>query len=180
MNNVPKVIPLSLKERMILLYSAITLIGLIMIDLLADYDSASGLKHFLKDTLLEIGILSVAIFMTHYLWSRFVRLTTEQQHAEEDLRHALSTVRELEVRERVAASKFGHACDLAFEQWQFTKAESEIAHHLLGAKSLKDIAAFRFTSEGTLKNQARSIYSKAGVKNRVEFMASLIGKLAPS
>lgn len=179
MNNVPKVIPLSLKERMTLLYSSMLLIGLIMIDLVADYENSKSIWQFFADTILEISILSVAIFMTNYLWSRFVRLSHEQSLAEEELRGALNVVEKMKVRERIAANEFKQVCDLAFSEWKFSKAESEIAHHLLGSRSLKDIASFRYTSEGTLKNQARSIYSKAGVKNRVEFMAGLIEKLAP-
>lgn len=53
-----------------------------------------------------------------------------------------------------------------FDAWQLTAAEAEIAMLLLKGLSLKEIAAMRATSERTVREQARSVYRKAGVSGR--------------
>jgi len=172
--NVTKVTSLNLKERMTLTYCLISLLCMIFIDLIASYDRNLSFKDMILGTALEFAILGVTLFMGHFLWSRFVRVSQERVSAQQGLEDALDAVRELKGRERVHKEDFEGSCRVLFSEWCLTKSEVEIAHLLLSAKSLKEIAAFRFTSEGTLKNQARSIYQKAMVKNRVEFMALII------
>jgi len=54
-----------------------------------------------------------------------------------------------------------------------TTRESDVMNLLVQGKSYKTIAAELYISENTIGTHARSIYSKAGVTNRVELMALL-------
>ena len=61
-----------------------------------------------------------------------------------------------------------------FEEWRLTQTEKEVAMLLLKGLSFKEIAAVRSTLEKTVRQQASSIYKKAGVSGRHEFSAWFI------
>lgn len=176
--NVTKGTQVNLKDKMVLTYCLVILLVLILIDLVADYDRSLTIIELLSDTFLEIGILVLTLYMSKYLWLRFVDENQTRLRAEVGLEQALNEVRRLEVKERQEQIQFDVMCEELFNSWAMTKSEREVAHLLVGTRSLKDIASHRFTSEGTIKNQARSIYHKAGVKNRTEFMAQFIERFA--
>jgi DNA-binding CsgD family transcriptional regulator len=60
----------------------------------------------------------------------------------------------------------GDAIDAQFSRWNLTEAERDVALLLLKGLSLKEIATVRTTTERTIRAQARSIYSKAGLTGR--------------
>jgi DNA-binding CsgD family transcriptional regulator len=60
----------------------------------------------------------------------------------------------------------GAAIDRQFRRWALTEAEREIALLILKGLSHKAIARIRRTSERTVREQARSIYNKAGLSGR--------------
>jgi len=64
-----------------------------------------------------------------------------------------------------------------FEDWSLSAAEGEIALLLLKGLSLKEIAAIRSTSERTVREQARSVYRKAGVSGRPALSAYFLEDL---
>ena len=55
----------------------------------------------------------------------------------------------------------GDAIDNQFSRWNLTEAEREVALLLLKGLSSKEVAAVRATSERTVREQARSIYSQS-------------------
>jgi DNA-binding CsgD family transcriptional regulator len=63
------------------------------------------------------------------------------------------------------------AIDLQFQRWELTSAQGEVALLVLKGFSYKEIADLRETTERTVRNQAVSIYRKAGVANRAEMAA---------
>jgi len=71
----------------------------------------------------------------------------------------------------------GVAIDGQFEKWGLTPAERDIA--LLQLKGLrhKEIAALRQTSERTVRQQALSIYRKAGLSGRTDLAAFFLEDL---
>lgn len=64
-----------------------------------------------------------------------------------------------------------------FIKWHLTNAEAEIGFLLIKGFSLKEIAALRATSERTVREQARSIYQKAGIAGRSELTAYFLEDL---
>jgi DNA-binding CsgD family transcriptional regulator len=71
----------------------------------------------------------------------------------------------------------GEAIDVQFGRWNFTEAEREVALLLLKGLSIKEIAAVRVSSERTVREQARSIYSKAGITGRAALSAFFLEDL---
>jgi DNA-binding CsgD family transcriptional regulator len=59
----------------------------------------------------------------------------------------------------------------AIRRFGFTPAETEIARAVLAGKPVRNIARARDAAYETVRAQIKSIYSKAGVRNRAEFMA---------
>jgi DNA-binding CsgD family transcriptional regulator len=51
-----------------------------------------------------------------------------------------------------------------------TVAESEVAAHMLDGRSNAEIARLRFCSERTIANQVSSVFSKLGVRSRLELL----------
>lgn len=71
----------------------------------------------------------------------------------------------------------GEAIDAQFSRWNLTEAEREVALLLLKGLSSKEVASVRATSERTVREQARSIYSKAGLTGRTALSAFFLEDL---
>lgn len=71
----------------------------------------------------------------------------------------------------------GEAIDRQFDRWALTTAEREVA--LLQLKGLrhKEIAQLRNTSERTVRQQALSVYRKAGLEGRSDLAAFFLEDL---
>lgn len=64
-----------------------------------------------------------------------------------------------------------------FEAWRLTAAEQEVGRLLLKGFSHKEIARFRDTSEATIRQQAASLYQKAGLSGRAALAAFFLDEL---
>ena len=64
-----------------------------------------------------------------------------------------------------------------FSQWELSPAEHEIGYLLLKGLSMDEIASVRWTSERTARDQARSVYRKAGVSGRAGLSAFFLEDL---
>lgn len=82
-----------------------------------------------------------------------------------------------EARLRRASSAFMEVLESHFTQWGLTPAERDVAFFVLKGFSTAEIAAFRKTSEGTVKAQTNAIYRKAGVTGRGQLMSVFIDDL---
>jgi DNA-binding CsgD family transcriptional regulator len=99
----------------------------------------------------------------------------------------LTLIRDLEVARmqgqrwrseaRTLLNGLGDAIDTQFSRWNLTEAEREVALLLLKGLSLKDIAAIRASTERTVRAQARSLYSKAGLTGRAALSAFFLEDL---
>ena len=82
-----------------------------------------------------------------------------------------------EAQLRRASSAFMEVLEDHFTQWGLTPAERDVAFFVLKGFSTAEIAAFRKTSEGTVKAQTNAIYRKAGVSGRGQLMSVFIDDL---
>lgn len=64
-----------------------------------------------------------------------------------------------------------------FETWGMTAAECEVALLILKGLSHKEIATLRATSDATVRQQAQSIYRKAGLPGKTAFTAYFLEDL---
>jgi DNA-binding CsgD family transcriptional regulator len=71
----------------------------------------------------------------------------------------------------------GEAIDAQFARWNLTEAEREVALLLLKGLSLREIATVRAVSERTVREQARAIYTKAGLSGRAALSAFFLEDL---
>jgi DNA-binding CsgD family transcriptional regulator len=71
----------------------------------------------------------------------------------------------------------GAAIEEQFSRWNLTEAEREVALLLLKGLSSKEVAAVRAVSERTIREQARSIYAKAGLSGRAALSAFFLEDL---
>jgi DNA-binding CsgD family transcriptional regulator len=71
----------------------------------------------------------------------------------------------------------GEAIEKQFTRWNLTEAEREVALLLLKGLSHKEIATVRAASERTVREQARSIYAKAGLTGRAALSAFFLEDL---
>ena len=67
--------------------------------------------------------------------------------------------------------------DQQFEHWELTHAEKEVALLLLKGLSLKEIATLRNITERTARQQATTVYGKAGLSGRAELSAFFLEDL---
>jgi DNA-binding CsgD family transcriptional regulator len=78
---------------------------------------------------------------------------------------------------RTLLNGLGDAIDMQFSRWNLTEAEKEVALLLLKGLSLKEIAAVRVTTERTVRAQARTLYTKAGLSGRAALSAFFLEDL---
>ena len=78
---------------------------------------------------------------------------------------------------RALLDGLGAAIETQFSRWNLTEAEREVALLLLKGLSSKEIAQVRAVSERTVREQARSIYSKAGLTGRTALSAFFLEDL---
>ena len=78
---------------------------------------------------------------------------------------------------KLASSAFMEVVNTRFDEWDLTPAERDVALFALKGFNLAEIAAFRETSEGTIKAQTGSVYRKAGVTGRPQLLSLFVDDL---
>lgn len=106
----------------------------------------------------------------------------QTQHEEK-----LNLIRDLEIariegrgwREKVQKNLNGIQVEMdrQFTDWGMTAAERDVAMLILKGLSHKEIAALRGTSEGTVRQQAQSIYFKSDLPGKTAFSAYFLEDL---
>jgi DNA-binding CsgD family transcriptional regulator len=139
-------------------------------DLLADLSHGAGTGHIVKEAIIvSISIIAIA-------WLLF---GLHQQRLEiKSLQQELETVNSPQTPPRKyvleARKKLGNVVTQQFSEWMLTGSEIDVGWLLLKGLSLKEIAIVRSTQEKTVRQQASSIYKKAGVSGRHAFSAWFI------
>lgn len=141
--------------------------AIITADLVSDYHAGHGPLHFV----LEVGagllaLVGVAFYVRH-AWS----LHGVADDLERDLRAEQAEAQRWRSEAQHALEGFAAAIDREFAKWNLTEAERAVALLLLKGFSHKEIAAQRGTNEGTVRQQALSIYRKAGLSGRSNLAA---------
>ncbi len=149
----------------VLVFAAIfVLVGL---DLLSDYQGGIAPLHLA----IELTVMALSAAGVLYL---ALRLRDARRTVVTLTRDVAQAEREAE-RWRVEAGELldGLSAAIArqFERWDLTEAERMVAVGLLQGLSHKEIAGKRATSERTVRQQARSVYQKAGLGGRSELAA---------
>lgn len=105
------------------------------------------------------------------------RQRDEQIKIIRDLEIARAQGQRWRAESRSLLNGLGAAIEAQFARWNFTEAEREVALLLLKGLSTKEVAAVRAVSERTVREQARSIYSKSGLTGRASLSAFFLEDL---
>jgi len=139
-------------------------------DLVADLSHGADAAHIVKEVIV-VGISMIAI--AWLLWGlRQQRLKIRSLQQELETANSPQTPPKKYVLE--ARQKLGNVVTRQFSEWSLTGSEIEVGWLLLKGLSLKEIAMVRSTQEKTVRQQASSIYKKAGVSGRHAFSAWFI------
>jgi len=155
-----------------LVFFAIVL-ALIAWDLVTDYGQGVSWIHLS----VEIVTLLIAALGTAFLLSRHIALREVTRNLARDLRVAQAEGRRWREESKELLDGLGSAIEIQFRRWRLSPAEGEIGMLLLKGLSHKEIAQIRDTSEKTVRQQARSVYLKAGLAGRSELSAFFLEDL---
>lgn len=106
---------------------------------------------------IEFGIVVIGVAITFFMLVHWHRARLRAHSAESHLQEYLQGV--------------GRRIEGTLASWQLTRAERKVAALLLKGKSHREIAAICSRTEGTVRQHAVSVYHKAGVNGRAEFVA---------
>jgi len=157
--------------------TGVTLFAIVVLliawDLLTDYGQNVSWIHLS----VEVVTLLTAAAGTWVLWTQYRAAREEARVLTRDLEIAQADGRRWRDESRELLEGLGAAIDLQFRRWELSPAEAEIGTLLLKGLSHKEIAQIRRTSEATVRQQARSLYLKAGLAGRSELSAFFLEDL---
>jgi DNA-binding NarL/FixJ family response regulator len=153
---------------------------LVGIDVITDLDERATLAH----VMLELLVVAIGFVAAGALALRLRRSARDAQMLREHaarLAEHLRATREEAAKWRADAAELiaglSAAIDAQFARWELSPAEQEIARLLLKGLSHKEIAQLRSVSETTVRQQARSLYRKAGLSGRYDLAAFFLEDL---
>lgn len=142
-------------------------------DLFSDYAEGVDALH----VIVELALLLVAAAMFGYILIQMIRGKRSLEQLNSRLNSAQAESRQWRERYQSTILGLGEAIQKQFQVWQLSKAEAEIALLLLKGLSLKEIASVREAGERTVREQARTVYRKAGLSGRSELSAFFLEDL---
>ncbi len=153
---------------------------LVALDLGADARVGSSVRHLLVEGGIFLLAAAGGVWMFRH-HRRLARQARALRREAEGLTRDLAQVRaDAEVWKREAGALvagLAGAIDHQLERWGLTSAEQEVALLLLKGLSHKEIGEVRGVSEATVRQQARSLYRKAGLQGRHDLAAFFLEDL---
>lgn len=149
-------------------------------DIAGDAGSAVSLFHLA----IEGSVVAIGLAGCVWMAVRFRRFASAHRAL---TAHAEGLARRLHASEVEAArwrqeagdliAGLADAIDRQLERWALSPAEKEVALLLLKGLSHKEIGAVRHVGEATVRQQARSLYQKAGLEGRHDLAAFFLEDL---
>ena len=165
----------SFRGRVLAILAVIGGIGLLItLEIVEEPEMTLGeiLFELIEPTLIVMTAAGVV-----YLMNRMKRQHKEQMSLIRDLEVARAEGAEWRADMRELLRGLGAAIDGQFDRWGLTPAEREVAMLLLKGLSHKEIAVVRESSEATVRQQARAVYSKADLSGRAALSAFFLEDL---
>jgi len=157
------------KETVLILVLAIVAVAS-GVDLVSDLSHGADAEHMIKEAIIVCLSLLAIVWLLRDLHQQRIEIRSLRQEldtANRSQAHPKKYVLE-------ARKKLGNVVTQQFSEWQLTGSEGEVGWLLLKGLSLKEIAIVRNTQEKTVRQQASSIYKKAGISGRHAFSAWFI------
>jgi len=155
-----------MKDKII---AAILLIIMVLnfFDVFTDISLGVPTWHIVEETMIVIVSGALAIFLIFDIR----KLNSNIEHLKEKLAHSDDKLKGITDEMVAARSQYSQVIHEQFKQWSLTKSEQEVSMLLLKGLSFKEISAVRETKEKTVRQQASTIYAKAGVEGRHDLAA---------
>ena len=130
-------------------------------DLFADalYEGEFGSPHFIIELVVFLAVSMALVIGMRDLRRLRVRLDREEK------------------RNRALAGALADGINEQMDEWRLTRSEKEVAWLIIKGYRFSEIADARGVKESTTRLQATSLYAKAGVSGRAEFVAEIIQPL---
>jgi DNA-binding CsgD family transcriptional regulator len=125
----------------------------------------------------ELTLMAIAVVAGTLSWVRFLSARRREHLLRRDLERARSEAERWRRDASDVLRGLGAAIASQFERWGLSSAEREVALLLLKGLAHKEIAEVRGTSEKTVRQQALSVYRKAGLAGRAELSAFFLEDL---
>lgn len=141
--------------------------GTSAVEIISEFAAGETLASMADDlSRFAISAFVLAVFLFEHL---------AQQRALGDLRGQLEKARgrlaRLDTQSQKLASQYRAVMQKQFDAWLLTASEQDVVIMLLKGLSFREIAELRDTREKTVRQQASSVYRKAGVASRNELAA---------
>ena len=139
----------------------------------------TGLHVVIEGLLLGACSLGAALMARRYfaLFRHVNELEREAEALTKRLRETKLEAERFRNEARELLGGLGAAIQQQFQRWELTRAEKEVALALLKGLSHKEIAQLRDSGEATVRQQARSVYRKAGLTGRADLSAFFLEDL---
>ena len=139
-------------------------IAFFVYDLIADafLEGEFGTPHFVIELIVFIGVSMALVAGTR------------------DLRRLRADLERETRRSEALAGALADNIDEQMAEWRMTRSEKEVAWLIIKGYRFSEIARARGVKESTTRLQATSLYAKAGVGGRAEFVAEIIQPLLMS
>ena len=153
-----------LKHRVLALAALAGAIVFFAYDLAADalLEGEFGSPHFIIELLVFIGVSMALVVGARDLRRLRARLAGETK------------------RNKALAGALAERIDEQMIEWRMTRSETEVAWLIIKGYRFAEIADARGVKESTTRLQATSLYAKAGVSGRAEFVAEILQPLLMS
>ncbi len=119
----------------------------------------------------EVAALLLAACAVAWLLRERRRQDAQLTALRAELAEAAEHVANSDAATQAQRRQLGEFINAQFATWRLTDSEREVGWLLLKGLSLKEVADLRSTLEKTVRQQASSIYQKAGVSGRHAFAA---------
>jgi DNA-binding CsgD family transcriptional regulator len=148
---------------------------LVVVDVTDDARAGQSHGHIAAESvaaaLALLGALALSMHLVEVRW--------RAHHLQRSVRRMEGEMEQFRAESRAHLRGLGAAVDRQLERWSLSPAEREVGLLLLKGLSHKEIAEVRATSERTVRQQALSVYRKAGLSGRAElaafFLVDLLG-----
>jgi DNA-binding NarL/FixJ family response regulator len=136
-------------------------------DVITDINLGVPTWHIIEESIIVLAAGLTATYLIIEMRSRarqLEQLTQTLSRADQQLANITQEMRS-------ARRQYSELIHQQFEAWNLTGGEQQVAMLLLKGLSFKEIAAVRYTREKTVRQQASTVYAKAGVDGRHAFAA---------
>ena len=151
------------KNKLILFIVALGCISLANVfDILSDLSESVSAMHLIEEAIAMAFSFSLMIYLIIQLRKQHEQLDDLKQQIEQSQQLLEKQSEAL----RRARNEYSQLIKQQFEQWQFTRSETDTAYLLLKGLSFKEIAEVRDIKEKTVRQQASNLYAKADLPGR--------------